>query len=118
MTPLDLLIRRIVMLTVGRFFPNLIRKLLQKILIVGKKNAPFRFRRQLRWEDGHWCALDELQAKTWENVTAAGIGCDQTSIYIVMSRTFQQSQLQPWLDLTQEVKKIHPGESLKLELHF
>jgi hypothetical protein len=118
MTPLNLLILRIVMLTLGRFFPNLIRTLLQKILIVGKKNAPFRFRRQLRWEDGHWYVLDELQAKTWENVTAAGIGCDQTSIYVVMSRTFQQSQLQPWLDLTQEVKKIAPGESLKLERHF
>jgi hypothetical protein len=118
MTPLNLLILRIVMLTVGRFFPNLIRTLLQKILIVGKKNAPFRFRRQLRWEDGHWYVLDELQAKTWENVTAAGIGCDQTSIYVVMSRTFQQSQLQPWLDLNQEVKKIAPGESLKLERHF
>ncbi len=118
MTPLNLLILRIVMLTLGRFFPNLIRTLLQKILIVGKKNAPFRFRRQLRWEDGHWYVLDELQAKTWENVTAAGIGCDQTSIYVVMSRTFQQSQLQPWLDLNQEVKKIAPGESLKLERHF
>ena len=118
MTPLNLLILRVVMLTVGRFFPNLIRTLLQKILIVGKTNAPFWFHRQLRWEDGQWCVIDELQAETWQNVTAAGIGSDQTSIYVVMSRTFQPGQLQPWLDLTQEVKKLVPGESLRLERHF
>lgn len=118
MTPLNLLILRVVMLTLGRFFPNLIRKILQKILIVGKKNAPFRFHRQLRWENGQWHIIDELQAKSWENVVAAGIGCDQTSIYVVMSRTFQQGQLQPWLDLTSEVKKLAPGESLKLERYF
>lgn len=118
MTPLNLLILRVVMLTIGRFFPNLIRQLLQKVLIVGKKDAPFKFRRKLRWENGHWTVIDELQAHTWQNVTAAGIGCDQTSIYVVMSRTFQKSQLQPPLDLTEEVKKLAPGESLKLDRHF
>ena len=118
MTPLNLLILRVVMLTVGRFFPNLIRKLLQKVLIVGKKDAPFKFSRKLRWENGHWCVIDELQADNWENVTAAGIGCDQTSIYVVMSRTFQKSQLQPPLGLTEEVKKLAPDELLKLERHF
>lgn len=118
MTPLNLLILRVVMLTVGRFFPNLIRQLLQKVLIVGKKDAPFKFSRKLRWQNGHWTVNDELQAHTWKNVTAAGIGCDQTSISVVMSRTFQKSQLHPWLDLTEEVKKLAPGESLKLERHF
>ena len=92
--------------------------ILQKVLIVGKKEAPYKFRRRLRWDGGRWCVIDELQAPTWENAIAAGIGCDQTSIYVVMSRTFQHGQLQPWLDLTQEVKKLAPGESLKLERYF
>jgi len=39
-------------------------------------------------------------------VLTAGIGCDQTSIYVVMSRTFQRGQLQPWLDLTQSVRLL------------
>jgi hypothetical protein len=115
MTPLNLLILRVVMLTVGRFFPNLIRKLLQKLLITGKTNAPFRFSRQLRWQDGRWCVTDELHASSWENVVAAGIGCDQTSIYVVMSRTFQQGQLRSWLDLTDKIKHLTPGQTLKLE---
>jgi hypothetical protein len=115
MTPLNLMILRIVMLTVGRFFPNLIRKTLQKILITGKKSAPFSFSRKLRWDNGRWQIVDELCSDNWEQVIAAGIGCDQTSIYVVMSRTFQRGQLQPWLDLTDTVRSLKPGETLKLE---
>lgn len=118
MNPINLLILRVVMLTLGRFFPNLIRKLLQKVLIVGKKNAPYSFHRQLRWENGQWRVTDELQAKDWKNIIAVSIGCDQTSIYVVMSRTFQISQLQPWLDLTETVKKLSSERSLKLERYF
>ncbi len=118
MTPLNLLILRVVMLTVGRFFPNLIRKLLQKVLIVGKSSAPYHFHRQLRFLNGQWQISDQLQASDWQSVAAAGIGCDQTSIYVVMSRTFQQGQLQPWLDLTPEIRKLSSGESLKLERYY
>lgn len=103
---------------IGTVLSQLDSEATAKILIVGKRSAPFRFYRQLKWENGHWCVFDELQAQTWEHVTAAGIGCDQTSIYVVMSRTFQESQLQPWLDLTKEVKTLAPGQSMKLERHF
>jgi hypothetical protein len=103
------------MYTFGRFFPNLIRKILQKILITGKKSAPFAFTRQLKWEDGQWTVIDELRSPSWDDVIAAGIGCDQTSIYVVMSRTFQIGQLQPWLDLTEQVKQLKPNQNLRLE---
>lgn len=115
MTTLKLLVLRLVMYTVGRFFPNLIRKLLQRVLITGKKEAPFTFERRFRWKDGRWHVIDELQARSWDKVVTAGIGGDQTSIYVVMSRTYQQGQLQPWLDLTDRVKKLAPGETVKIE---
>ncbi|MEM9218349.1 MAG: hypothetical protein AAGD25_28915 [Cyanobacteria bacterium P01_F01_bin.150] len=131
MTPLNLMILRGVMFTVGRFFPNLIRSLLQKVLITGKKPTPFRFSRELRWHneskdgsndrwqdsqtDGYWQVTDELHAESWRNVVSVGMGCDQTSIYVVMSRTFQASQLQPWLDLTKEVRQLPDGVPLKVE---
>lgn len=117
MTTARLVLLRLVMMTAGRFFPNLIRKLLQGVLITGKDAAPFNFTRIFEW-DGGWTIVDELHAESWENVESAGIGCDQTSIYVVMSRTFQKSQLQPWLDLTGEVKKLAPGEPLILKRKF
>jgi hypothetical protein len=118
MTTLNLIILRVVMYVYGRFFPNTIRKILQKILITGKKSAPFSFSRQLCWQDGKWIVIDELRSQSWDNVIAAGIGCDQTSIYVVMSRTFQIGQLQSWLDLTEQVKQLQAGQSLKIERYL
>jgi hypothetical protein len=113
-----LLILRLLMFSLGRFFPDLVRKLLQRLLITGKQAAPFQFQRTLKRTNGTWTINDELQADSWANVVAAGIGSDQTSIYVVMSRTFQAGQLQPWLDLTAEVHRLGPGEPLKLERHL
>ena len=118
MNPLNLMILRIVMLSVGRFFPNLIRKLLQKVLITGKKSAPFRFQRRLQWQNGCWQVIDELSAVSWNQVISAGIGVDQTSIYVVMSRTFQKGQLQPWLDLSNKIKNLSSGQVLHFKRDF
>ena len=115
MTPLKLMVLRAVMLSLGRFFPNLIRSLLQKILITGKQSAPFTFQRRLTWRSGQWVISDELKADSWERAIAVGIGCAQTSIYVVMSRTFQRGQLQPWLDLTERVRKLKSGQPLTVE---
>jgi len=114
MTPMNLLALRLVMLSIGRFFPNLIRKLLQRMLITDKRDAPFTFSRLLKWENGRWRITDELRAASWRNVVAAGVGCDQTSIHVVMSRTFQIGQLRPWNDLTHEVRRLATGQPLTL----
>ena len=118
MNPFNLIALRLVMLTMGRFFPNLIRTILQKILITGKKPTPFKFLRRFAWQDGHWQVYDELSADSWSKVEAAGIGVDQTSIYVVMSRTFQPGQLQPHLNLTSEVRQLKNDESLKVTRKF
>ena len=118
MNPPNLIILRLVMLSIGRWFPNLIRKLLQKILIVGKDATPFRFSRSLTWKNGGWQIEDCLTAKSWQDVVAVDIGGDRTSIYVVMSRTFQPGQLQtPW-DLSDRLKNLQPGESLRLTRHL
>lgn len=118
MTPFKLIILRIVMLGFGRFFPNFIRKILQKILITGKQNTGLTFKRFVRWENEEIVVRDELQVPKWENIKDVGIGADQTSIYVVMSRTFQPGQLQPWLDLSEELKDLKNGEPLQIERRY
>ncbi|MEQ1858820.1 MAG: hypothetical protein ABMA13_02680 [Chthoniobacteraceae bacterium] len=118
MTTFNLVVLRALMFTVGRFFPNLIRKLLQRVLITGKKAAPFEFTRRLRWTGAQLEVADELHAKSWEPVEQIGIGPAQTSIYVVMSRTYQPGQLEPWLDLSDEIPKLPEGESFKLTRAF
>ncbi len=118
MTTFNLMVLRLIMFCGGRFFPNLVRKLLQGILITGKKSAPFSFERKITWGDAQLRVIDTLKAKTWEHVEAAGIGAAQTSIYVVMSRTFQAGQMQPWLDLTEEVRGLPATEPLRVERTF
>ena len=115
MTPLRFIVLRLMNLTFGRIAPNLIRALLQKILITGKETAPFRFERKLQWDGSRWKIVDRIEAEKWRDVEAAAIGPDQTSIYVAMSRTFQLEQLQPWLDLTEKVRLLKDGEPLIVE---
>ena len=118
MTTFNLVVLRALMLSVGRFFPDLIRKLLQKLLITGKSPAPLAFCRTLAWQGARLEVRDELRSSAWDKVRAVGIGALQTSIYVVMSRTYQAGQLQPWLDLTDKVRALKNGEALKLERRF
>jgi len=115
MTTGKLVVLRLVMQFFGRFFPNLIRSRLQKRLITGKSTAPFEFKREFAYSNGRWKVSDELRADDWFAVESAGIGCDQTSIYVVMSRTFQIGQLAGWRDLTPEVRSLQPGQPLTVE---
>lgn len=115
MSSFNLLALRVVMLSAGRFFPNLIRACLQKVLITGKQSSPFTFERILAWRDGSWHIQDALAAQSWEGVESLAIGCDQTSIYVVMSRTFQMGQLLPWIPLTHLVGSVQNGAPVKIE---
>ena len=118
MTTFNLIVLRGLMFTVGRFFPNFIRKLLQKMLITGKKSAPFQFARSFSWESDALRVSDELFAQSWANVRAIGIGAAQTSIYVVMSLTYQAGQLQPWLDLTDQLGEAEKEGRLSVERTF
>jgi hypothetical protein len=118
MTPVRMIVLRVVMLGFGRFFPNLIRRTLQRMLIVGRRDAPFRFRRAFRWEGDELVVRDEVVADDWSRVASAGIGRAQTSVYVVMSRVYQAGQLGPWVDLTEHARGLGPGEPLVLERRF
>ncbi|MEM1309224.1 MAG: hypothetical protein AAGF98_06950 [Cyanobacteria bacterium P01_H01_bin.153] len=114
MTPLKLLVLRVINLTLGRFSPNLVRRLLQKILITGKQQAPFQFLRQLTWQDGQWHIVDELRADTWKPVESVGISGHQTSIYVVVSRVFQAGQLQPWIEVSDRLQSLTDDQTLTI----
>jgi hypothetical protein len=118
MTTWRLLVLRGIMLGPGRFAPNLVRSLLQRLLITGREEAPFRYRRTFRWDGSRWRVRDELIAPTWASVRSAGIGAHQTSSYVVMSRVFSEAQLEPWLELTEEVRALARGQALVVERAF
>jgi hypothetical protein len=113
LTPARSIVLRAVMITIGRFFPDLVRRLLQKILVTGRRDAPFRFERLLEWDGAAWTVTDEVRPDgDWSGVQAAGIHGFQSSLTTVMARVWQPAQLQPWLDLTPQVKSLDGGAPL------
>lgn len=112
MTPLKLVLLRLINLTLGRVAPNAVRLFLQRRLVTGKQVAPYRFERVIEWTGSGWNVIDRVETASWRDVAAAGIGPGQTSITVAMSRTFQSGQLQPWLDLTDKLRVLREGEPL------
>lgn len=116
LTPVKSVILRCLMMTLGRFFPDLVRRLLQKILVTGRREAPFRFHRSLRWNGAGWIIRDEIIAERgWQDVDLIGIAGFQTSSTTIMARVWQANHLQPWHDLTDRIAALGPGEPLIVE---
>jgi hypothetical protein len=104
LTPVKSIVLRLVMLTAGRFCPNLVRRLLQRILVTGRRDAPFAFRRELIWHDGAWTITDTIMPERgWGKVRALGIGHSQLSTTTVMARVWQPAQIAPWIDLSERI---------------
>lgn len=107
LTPFKSMVLRGIMITLGRFFPDTIRRLLQRLLVTGRDDAPFRFRRELSWDGAAWTIRDEIvPERGWRNVKAAGIGGFQSSTTTVTARIWTPAQLQPWLDLTPRLAEL------------
>jgi hypothetical protein len=106
MTPLKNVVLRLLMLTVGRFKPDLVRQILQRMLITGEPASPFRFTRSLGLTERGLEVSDRVFGRG--DIVSAGMGPSQTSIYTVMSRVYHPAQLQAWDDLTGEVRPADP----------
>lgn len=118
MTPLKQIGLRLFMMTIGRLDPDLVRKLLQRLLIVGRDIAPFRFRRTVEWSADGLLIEDTIEAlRGWSAVSTVGVGPAQGSIYTVMSKVWHPSQLQLWEDLTDH-KPQQPAREMKIRRRF
>ena len=85
---------RLLTLTLGRFAPNLIRAVLQKVLITGKPVTSLRFRRVLEFRAEGITVEDSIDAAA--KYRRISCGSDATSIYVANSNVYQESVLCPW----------------------
>jgi len=114
MTTPRLLLLRAVMLMGGRLCPDLIRRVLQRWLITGRRRTAYEFERIFRWEDGGITVTDSVRGVPWSKVRGVAIGCDQTSTATVMSRFYHPHQLHGWMDLTPRTRDLDDGEELTI----
>lgn len=119
LTPFKSIVLRAIMLTAGRFFPDLVRRMLQKLLVTGRKDAPFHFRRALVWDGDALVVEDELRARQgWQGVGEAGQSGFQVGLTTVMARVWEPAQFQEWQDLTARIAALGPDEPLVVRQVF
>lgn len=100
-TPLKQIIFRLILVLTGKIpaMSVFIRKLLQKMLIVGKKTVPVDFERTFELSRDGLSVKDTLIAKKKINVKDIFLSTDKVSIYIAMSECFHAGALIPWIKL-------------------
>jgi hypothetical protein len=119
LTPFKSIVLRSIMLTLGRFFPDLVRQGLQKLLVTGRKDAPFRLRRSLIWQGDELVVEDAVRAeKGWASVVEAGQSGFQVGLTTVMARVWEPAQFQEWQDLTGRIAALGENEPLVVRQTF
>lgn len=116
-TPLKQIVFRLLLLTVGRFNANLVRSMLQKILITGKSRQPIRWRRRMRFDDAGMDVIDEVHilAKRGVRFKRLAAGSDATSIYVANSNVYQDSVLLPWTWFDERVAELNKTRNVRLQ---
>jgi hypothetical protein len=99
-TPLTQIIFRMVNLTLGRIAPNLLRSLLQKVLITGKRRTEYSFEREIEFLPDRIVVRNRLGKPAGAPpIESLHLASDATSIYVANSNVYQRSVLHPWLEL-------------------
>jgi hypothetical protein len=114
-SPVKQILFRGMNLSVGRFNANLVRSILQKVLITGKPRTKVRFKRTLSLTDESVTIRDSIDASQEDFVfSSLAIGSDSTSIYVANSNTFQESTLLNWVDLDEHLPALNREKRLDL----
>lgn len=108
MTPWRSIVLRNVMLTAGRFARNLIRRKLQKKLILGRQPGPYQFVRRIECAGTGYRVTDTVtRDEGAPPVRGIHLGVAQTSIYIAVSQPWERGWLLPWTDLSDQAKELN-----------
>jgi hypothetical protein len=117
-TPATQAVFHLGMSALGRWASDLIRALLQRLLIVGKKSSPLKFRRKLQIRD-KVILVDELWYEGGSGnrprLEALYVGTDHTSIYVAVSNSFHWGCLDPWTDCSSYLEPLNNEGYTRIE---
>ena len=109
-TPFKQIMFRVFLLLFGRFSANIVRSILQKILVTGKKRTRYQFERTICFKNKSVEIEDRLVGRIPE-FKKLSVGSDATSVYIPNSNVYQESILCEWKNASkQELEDIKSGK--------
>jgi len=110
-TPLKQALFHLAMITVGRWFRSLVRRVLQRRLITGRREGPIRLQRQFEFPsngDPSLRVTDTIELTSPSvRVRRMSFGTDHEAAYVAASGVYQDSALLPWTDLADHVDALN-----------
>lgn len=108
-TPVKLVIFRVLLLVIGRWCRGLVRWLLQKRLITGRKPAPLHLTRKAELlPQGRLRVTDAITLSDPQlRVRRMSYASDLQATYVAASNVYQQSALEAWTDLGPHVEQLN-----------
>jgi hypothetical protein len=107
-TPFKQAIFHLGMATFGRFCRTAVRRLLQRRLITGRCVAPVQLTRTFELAEGSLKVIDAIElTEPGAMIVRMHYGTDHQAAYVAASGVFQDSVLQPWMDLAEHVGELN-----------
>jgi len=114
-TPLKQALLHVGMCSIGRFCRTLVRRLLQRRLITGRRECPIRLTRSFEFlpesdaEDAPSLRIEDVIELTGPRIRVRrmAFGTDHQAAYVAASGVYQQGVLAPWVDLARHVDDLN-----------
>ncbi|MCK9555526.1 pectate lyase [bacterium] len=95
------------------------RKILQKVLITGKRKAPVSFERSFFFTEGGLVVKDLVFLTGGKNVSKLYFTTDKVSIYIAMAECFNQNMLLKWRQsAADDIRDLNTARKLEITRRF
>jgi len=103
------------MCSIGRFCRTLVRRLLQRRLITGRRECPIRLTRSFELlpespgESGPSLRIEDTIELTAPKIRVRrmAFGTDHQAAYVAASGVYQEGVLAPWVDLARHVDQLN-----------
>jgi len=113
LTPVKLILFRVLLVTIGRFWRSAIRYLLQRRLITAAPTLPIRHTRRFEFQPADTPSANLRVTDTLEllapnlQVRRLVAGSDHQTAYVAITGVYQESALQPWQDLAALIPQLN-----------
>ncbi|HEV7226399.1 MAG TPA: hypothetical protein VGN42_27070 [Pirellulales bacterium] len=114
-TPLKQAALHVGMWVVGRWSRTLVRRLLQRRLITGRRECPIRLGRSFEFLPGKLRVIDRIELLDRKlQVERMSFAGDLQAAYVAAADVYQDSVLQPWTDLQTYVAELNERRSVTI----
>ncbi len=94
---------------------KLIKRILTKKMILGKKKMPIMFERIFKFSKDGLIIKDKIDILDNIGFKSLAIGSDYINIYVASAKTYQEANLKEWINLDKYINELNRNKTVKIE---